>query len=107
MLISTRALLIVAICLLFEAPQEKETKTDMELLQGEWKIIEMEVDGKAYKPTTDIFLKFAKDTVEEWTTVEVACRSSFKIDPTKKPKTMDLVILENKLIPESKGTKTP
>ena len=54
--------------------------------------------------TNDIRITFEKNARIEWSAGEWATKSTFKIDPAKRPKTMDVAILENRLIPESKGT---
>jgi uncharacterized protein (TIGR03067 family) len=97
--------LSAALFLVVQVPAEDKAKNDHDRLQGTWKLIYEEVEGKGGKPTNDIRLKFDKAIETEWSAGELATQCSFKIDSTKKPKTLDLTILENRLIPESKGTK--
>jgi uncharacterized protein (TIGR03067 family) len=97
-----------AICLaviVSQQPSKEKAINDQERLQGSWKLVYTENNGEGFKPTNDIRVTFNKDTVTEWCAGKLVTRSSFKIDSTKKPKRMESIILENRLIPESKGRK--
>ncbi len=63
-----------------------------------------EVGGRGFKPTNDVRAIFKKDKLFILMGGKVAVEARYKIDSTKAPKTMDVTILKNKLIPESKGT---
>ena len=95
-----------AVLLLAADPaREDETKKDREILQGTWKNIYSETEGKGFEPTNELTITFEKDCFVERAAGHVACRGFFKLDASRKPKRMDHTITENKLIPESKGMK--
>jgi len=90
-------LVLPAVCLLIAADDPTDqVKKDMERLEGEWSMVSGQINGKAMP---DAFLKgsrrVAKDGV---TTVTIGgmpfMKAKFTIDPSKKPKTMDYLILE-------------
>lgn len=85
-------------------PQEKQPAKDLERLQGDWKRVQVEERGKLYEPINDANEIFEKNTILSMMAGKVAGRFTFKIDPSKNPKTIDITCVENKLIPESKGT---
>ncbi len=94
------ALLVVAVGLLLAAddPKDDAVKKEMAKFQGTWKFVSMEVEGQK-KPPDD----FNKYTVvlqgDQWTVSEgdkIAAKVTFKLDPTKKPKTIDLIDAEKK-----------
>ena len=87
------ALAMCAGLALVAAAADDDTKTDQDKLQGPWKLTALESDGKkasddavkAMRMTVKgdrLYLK--EDNKEE--------EGTFKIDPTKSPKTMDLTI---------------
>jgi uncharacterized protein (TIGR03067 family) len=80
-------------------------RKDAETFQGTWKMVYSETGGKGFEPTNEILIRFEKDTFADYAGGEIACRGTFKLDPSRKPKHLDSIITENKLIPESKGTK--
>lgn len=89
-------LLAVAAGLLLAADAKDDAvKKDLKLFEGTWKVASVEADGT----------KLPEDTYKEWKLVckgdEFAFTDSngtqkgvFKIDPTKKPKTLDVVFKE-------------
>jgi uncharacterized protein (TIGR03067 family) len=92
--------LILAVGLLLAADHTKDdaVKKEMAKFQGTWKFVSMEVEGQK-KPPDD----FNKYTVvfkgDKWTVSEgdkIAAKVTFKLDPTKKPKTIDLIDVEKK-----------
>jgi uncharacterized protein (TIGR03067 family) len=94
------ALLVLGVGLLLaaDAPKKDATKKEMAKFQGTWTFVSMEVNGKQ-QPSED----FNKYTVvlkdDQWTVSEgdkIAAKVTFKPDPTKKPKTIDLVDVEKK-----------
>lgn len=95
-----RMLMLVAVGLLIAAddPKEGVVKKEMAKFQGTWKFVSMEVDGKK-KPDED-FNKYAVVLKgDQWTVSEgdkIAAKVTFKLDPAKKPKTIDLVDVEKK-----------
>jgi uncharacterized protein (TIGR03067 family) len=79
---------------------EEETKKDLALLQGEWRVIAIESDGSKVPPMLlrSFLMTFKGNTftavhVEKVDDVDTELRSSgtFKIDPTKEPKWLDVV----------------
>lgn len=96
MRLHTLLVLAVGLLLAADAPKEDALKKEMAKFQGTWKFVSMEVEGKKQKD-------FDKYTVilkgDQWTVSEgdkIAARVSFKLDPTKKPKTIDLIDVEKK-----------
>ena|ERR1700722_15653877 len=87
-----------------DAPKLGGAQKDVEMLQGTWKVVYSESGGKGFEPTNEVLITFEKDTFADKAGGEVACRGTFKLDPSRKPKHLDFIITENKLIPESKGT---
>jgi uncharacterized protein (TIGR03067 family) len=94
------ALLVVGVGLLLAAdePKEDAVKKAMLQFQGTWTFVSMEVEGTK-KPAEH----FNKYTVvlkgDHWTVSEgdkIAAQVTFKLDPTKRPKTVDLVDVEKK-----------
>lgn len=73
------------------ANQDKAVKEELDKLQGTWRITSLEMDGK---PIPQEFLKEAKIIVKGdkfESRVGVPYTGTVKIDPTQKPKTIDLV----------------
>lgn len=94
------ALLVLGFGLLMAGDDLKDdaVKKEMAKFQGTWKFVSMEVDGKQ-KPDED----FKKYTVvlqgDQWTVSEgdkIVAKVTFKLDPTKKPKMIDLIDVEKK-----------
>lgn len=92
-----RTVVGTAICFLLAADDPADqVKNDMARLEGEWSMVSGEISGKAMP---DAFLKgsrrVAKDGV---TTVTIGgtpfMKAKFTIDPSKKPKTIDYLMLE-------------
>ena len=78
-----------------------DDKADLESLQGHWRVVSGEEAGKAAKvdgKDKTLDFKIKGDTVTSWligvNAVEVSLK--FKIDSTKNPKTIDLIIDEKK-----------
>ncbi|MCI0642164.1 MAG: sigma-70 family RNA polymerase sigma factor [Gemmataceae bacterium] len=76
-----------------EAPKKPEVKTDKELLQGTWDVTEVVSDGTATDNLKGVQAVFDKDQLS---LVGVAGKRDFsvKLDPTKKPKAIDLTALD-------------
>jgi uncharacterized protein (TIGR03067 family) len=79
-------------------PKDDAVKDEMAKFQGAWKFVSMEVGGTK-KPDAD----FAKYTVvlngDQWTVSEgnkIAAQIKFKVDPTREPKTIDLIDADKK-----------
>jgi uncharacterized protein (TIGR03067 family) len=89
-----------------QAPVEKPDD-DLAKLQGTWKVISCENNGRINTNTGNLGYAYDKGIVTETSEGQLASRCSFKLDSSKKPKTMELTILENSLIASAKGTKIP
>lgn len=94
------ALLVLGVGLLMAAddPKDDAVTKEMAKFQGTWTFVSMEVDGKN-KPDVE----FNKYTVvlkgDQWTVSEgdkIAAQVTYRLDPAKKPKTIDLVDTEKK-----------
>jgi uncharacterized protein (TIGR03067 family) len=78
--------------------KDDPVKKDIRKFQGTWKVVSVEMDGKKQ---TDEKLKSATMTVEgNKYTVEAGGKTveqgTFKIDPTKSPKTIDVTATQGK-----------
>jgi uncharacterized protein (TIGR03067 family) len=98
-------LLATGLLLAAEPPAKEDAeKKDLDQLQGDWTMVAMEFRGdKAGEEQ----VKNNKLTIkgDKWT-VTIADRetkATFKIDPSKDPKTLDLTITINDVITRSKG----
>ncbi len=88
------ALLVLVVGLLLAAddPKKDATKKEMAKFQGTWKFVSMEVNGR--QSSKEEFGRFRvvfqghKWTVDDGD--KIAAQVTFKVDPTKKPKTIDL-----------------
>lgn len=99
-------LILIGFSLAAQAQPGDEAKRNQDRLQGTWKLVHSEVQGKGYKVTNDIRVTFEKDIMISLAAGQIVGKYSVKLDPTKTPKEIDFVTLENQLAPESKGTKS-
>jgi len=84
MRIALVALLALTVCAYAE--QDVDVKTDLNLLQGTWKVLTLEVDGKAQPPE-----KSPKQiTIAGSQLKGIGPEMTIKLDPSKKPKWVDL-----------------
>ena len=85
--------------------KDEVAKKDADNIQGKWQIVSQEIDGKTWKSgeASENFVVIDKDTYTWMVGGKVNLKSTFKLDPSKKPKAIDTTMIENKLIPESKG----
>jgi uncharacterized protein (TIGR03067 family) len=90
-------MVVAVICFLIGADKPTDqVKKDMVRLEGEWSMVSGQINGKAMP---DAFLKgsrrVAKDGVSTVTIGGMPfMKAKFTIDPSRKPKTMDYVMLE-------------
>ncbi len=88
-------LVLVAGLLLAADVKKDDAKKDQETLQGIWKVVSAEGGGKDQtEKAKDHTLTFDKDTFTLKKGDELRVKGTFKIDPTKKPKTIDMTITE-------------
>ena len=87
--------------------EEVDANKDMLKLQGKWKRVSYEREGKVMKIDDDPWLIIFENDIciDKDAVGKLACRSTIKLDTSKKPKTIDVTILENTLIKEAKGSK--
>jgi uncharacterized protein (TIGR03067 family) len=73
-------------------PKKKPVKTDAEKLQGTWKLVTIENNGKTgpAPANTQILFQGKKFIIKNGDKVRV--ESTFTLDPAKKPKTIDFQI---------------
>lgn len=88
----------VGLLMAADEPKDDAIKKETATFRGPWKFVSMEVEGKK-KPDED----FNKYTVvlkgDQWTVSKgdkIAARVTFKLDPAKEPKTIDLVDTDKK-----------
>ena len=89
-----------------DAVKDEAAMKDIDKLQGTWKLVGQEHEGKVIEGTNEVLMVFDKDTFSYKIGGEVGFTATFKLDPSKKPKAIDMTSTENKLIPESKGMTT-
>ena len=83
----------------------QDTRKELEKLQGEWTMVSMETKGMKAR---DDVVKQYKLTIkgDQWTVTTlkgVGGKATFKIDPSKNPKTIDLTFEFNKKGTPSRG----
>jgi uncharacterized protein (TIGR03067 family) len=77
-------------------PKEDDAKKEVERLQGTWKAVSIEDDGKAVNDTKGFHLVIEKETLTINADVEAVLKGTFKLDLSKKPRTIDVTITEGK-----------
>ena len=104
---SVRVVLPVAVVLLMAADEPaKDAKKELDKLQGEWTMVSLEESGKK---SPDEFVKEFKLTIKEneWNVVrlnrERFYKVTFKIDPSKDPKTLVLTFKRGEKETVSRG----
>jgi uncharacterized protein (TIGR03067 family) len=90
-------LLLVGFVVAADAPSGDKTKAEMKKLEGTWKVVSLELAGKPLPPEKArlglLIIKGDKLTLtERGKDAKGGKTMTFKIDPTKKPKTLDLRI---------------
>jgi uncharacterized protein (TIGR03067 family) len=96
------ALLVVTASLLIAADDAKqdEVKKDMEKFQGTWKAVSIEHDGapvSSEEELASIQLVVSGDKRTLKVADEIRSQSTYKLDPTKKPKAIDITVSEGLL----------
>jgi RNA polymerase sigma-70 factor (ECF subfamily) len=82
------------------APQQDEVKKEMEKFQGTWKTVSVERDGEPVVPEEELKdLKLYITGDKRVLKVREAVRSqgTYKLDPTKSPKAIDITVSEGPL----------
>jgi uncharacterized protein (TIGR03067 family) len=89
-------ILVVTLLLAANGPKEDAAEDEMTKFQGTWSFVSMEVQGEK-KPAGD----FNKFTVvlkgDQWTVSagdRIAAQTTFRLDPTKTPNSIDLIDLD-------------
>jgi uncharacterized protein (TIGR03067 family) len=73
-------------------PKDDPTKaTDKDRLQGTWVVVSAENDGKPHNDPVGDRLEFSGETVFARHKEGKPQKATFKLDPSKKPKAMDVV----------------
>jgi uncharacterized protein (TIGR03067 family) len=90
----TRAILPFSVVFLIAGGEPtKDAEKESEKLQGEWKVVSMDLLGKELDADTIKKLKPLVVKGNKWT-APTGEKLSFKVDPTKKPKELDVVFNE-------------
>ena len=77
--------------------KKDDAKKDQEALQGTWRPVSAEQGGKDQgDEAKEHTLTFEKDTFTVKRGGEVAVKGTFKLDPSKKPKAIDMTITEGR-----------
>jgi uncharacterized protein (TIGR03067 family) len=95
---NTAFVLVVGLLIGADDPKADAIKKETAKLQGTWKFVSMEVEvnkkpGGHFNRYTVVLKR------DQWTVFEgnkIAAQVTFKLDPTKKPKTIDLVDVQKK-----------
>src|SRR6516162_9782879 len=92
------AALVLMVGLLIGAddPETGAIKKEMSKFQGTWSFVSMEVEGMKY-PDNHVSMYTLVLTGDQWTFSDgkkSAAKLTFQLDPTKKPKTIDLVDMD-------------
>src|SRR5690242_9302756 len=91
------ALTLLAAGLLVAADAKKDdAKKDQEAIQGTWKVVSGERGGKPQENAKEFSITFDKDTFTVKQGDEVAVKGTFKLDPSKSPKAIDMKITEGR-----------
>lgn len=77
-------------------PKEDEAKKDAEKLQGTWKVVSIEEGGRVVTEKVSLTVTFDKDTLVMSGDGRQAIKGTFKLDPSKKPKAIDVTITQGK-----------
>jgi uncharacterized protein (TIGR03067 family) len=87
---------LAAALLLSAAPAADKdgAKKDQEALQGTWKVVSAERNGRPTDEVKDFRVTFEKDAYTLRAKDSVISKRTFKIDPSKIPKTIDLKVAE-------------
>jgi uncharacterized protein (TIGR03067 family) len=109
-------ILLVGLCPLLAAdgpkadPAKDEAARELARLQGKWQLAANDEDGKVTKIRSlrdGYLMSIEKDLILEFTDEgkHLATKASFRIDPTKTPKTIDETIVFVEGVPTAKGKK--
>jgi uncharacterized protein (TIGR03067 family) len=95
------AVAVLAVVLATDAPKAgllaaDAPKKDKEGLQGTWKVVSVEKGGKDQEVGKGFVMVFDKDTFAVKRGDDVIVKGTFKVDPAKKPKAIDMTITEAK-----------
>ena len=89
------ACILVVLLLGPDAPKD-DAKKDKENLQGTWKAVTVEAGGKVQDEAEEHRLIFSGDEFSIKKGEETMIKGKFKIDPSKKPKEIDMEFIEAK-----------
>jgi uncharacterized protein (TIGR03067 family) len=82
------------VTLLAVALTAADAPKDAEALQGTWKVVTAEKSGKTQDDATEFVMVFEKDTFTVKRGGDAIIKGTFKLDPSKSPKTIDMTITE-------------
>ena len=86
------------------APGEEDAAKDLAKLQGKWKLVEEDLDGKVTKSADGHVIGFEKEVEINYDADGgVAAKATIKLDPSKSPKAIDMTIVFIVLLPDKKG----
>jgi uncharacterized protein (TIGR03067 family) len=89
------AVTLMAAGLLLAADAKKDdAKKDQQALQGTWKVVSGERAGKVQDQAKEHTMTFDKDTFTIKRGDDVIVKGTFKLDPSKSPKTIDMKVTE-------------
>src|ERR1700686_5211732 len=78
----------------FVAARESEAEEAKNELEGTWVMVSVERDGRAIRPQTNLKMIYTADKFVLKSGDDVVVAGTIKLDPTKKPKTIDTTYTE-------------
>jgi uncharacterized protein (TIGR03067 family) len=93
----TRIAVVLVCGLALSAYLSAEEKSDQDKIQGKWKIESGMRGGKSIPDERkNVTIEFAGDKMKRTAGKDQVVEMTFKLDPTKKPKAMDVDIMDKK-----------
>src|SRR5205807_2949739 len=73
-------------------PAKNEAAKELDKLQGKWKLVAMDLDGKVMKTSEGHVITFEKEFMLAYSFdgKDLITKDAIRLDPSKTPKTMDL-----------------
>src|ERR1051325_4266317 len=84
-------LALFAVPLTMASAGDTAVKKDLKALEGKWKVVALVEDGKELPKVPAITISFRANGTAVAQTPEGETQATWKIDPSKKPKTLDIV----------------
>ena len=97
--VTQTVLILLAVLLIAADKQGEKGKSDKEKLQGTWKIVSAEFDGKPLKEAIGGTMTFTGDRIEQGKKGDKEYyEGKYELDPSKNPKHIDLTHAKAKIM---------